>query len=166
MCFSSLSSLAFGLAKCFRIHSYIYFLSCQILFGLVQSPGWPAAIACMGNWFGFGNRGLILGIWNSNTAVGNVLGSVIAGSFVDKDWSLSFFAVSFVCLAFNLVIFIFLVPKPEMVNCLEPEHRTADQEMPRENESSDPFGTAKEANEDDCLIVSSFFNRHFFQHSY
>ena len=154
--FSSLSCLAFGLAKCFRIHNYIYFLGCQMFFGLVQSSGWPASVACMGNWFGFGHRGLIMGIWSSNPAVGHVLGSVIAGSFVDKDWSFSFFAVAAICSALNLVIFFLLVPKPEMVKCLEPHHCTDVQETQKENDSLVAFDNVEEAKEDDYLIVSSF----------
>ena len=28
----------------------------------------------MGNWFGKGRRGLIMGVWISNTSVGNIVG--------------------------------------------------------------------------------------------
>ena len=31
-------------------------------------------------------RGLIMGIWNSHTSVGNILGSAIAGIWASHDW--------------------------------------------------------------------------------
>lgn len=29
-------------------------ISCQVCNGLVQTTGWPAVVACVGNWFGKG----------------------------------------------------------------------------------------------------------------
>ena len=36
----------------------------------------------MANWFGKSKKGLIFGIWNSHTSLGNILGSLIAGNQV------------------------------------------------------------------------------------
>ena len=45
----------------------------------------------MANWFGKGGkRGLIMGIWNSHTSIGNILGALIAGAYVTDNWGLSF----------------------------------------------------------------------------
>ena len=33
----------------------------------------------MANWFGKGKKGLLFGIWNSHTSVGNILGGILAG---------------------------------------------------------------------------------------
>ena len=44
---------------------------------LSQSTGWPGVVAVMGNWFGKKRRGLLLGVWNAHTSVGNILGTVI-----------------------------------------------------------------------------------------
>ena len=34
----------------------------------------------------FSRRGLIMGIWNSHTSVGNILGSAIAGIWASSEW--------------------------------------------------------------------------------
>ena len=47
-------------------------------------------VTVVANWFGRSKKGLIFGIWNAHTSVGNILGSLIAGFFVEKDWALSF----------------------------------------------------------------------------
>ena len=31
----------------------------------------------MGNWFGKKNRGLLMGVWNAHTSVGNILGTAV-----------------------------------------------------------------------------------------
>ena len=42
-----------------------------------KSTGWPGIVAVMGNWLGISRRGLVMGIWNSHTSVGNILGTAI-----------------------------------------------------------------------------------------
>lgn len=42
----------------------------------MQATGWPSVVAVMGNWYGKGKRGAVMGIWNAHTSVGNILGSV------------------------------------------------------------------------------------------
>ena len=41
--------------------------------GFVQASGWPSVVAIMANWYGKGKRGLIMGLWNAHTSVGNML---------------------------------------------------------------------------------------------
>ena len=62
----------------------------QILAGATQATGWPSVLALMGNWFGRSKRGLIMCTWNIHTSIGNILGSLVSGLFVDNDWGLSF----------------------------------------------------------------------------
>uniref|UniRef100_A0A5F8HAE3 Major facilitator superfamily (MFS) profile domain-containing protein n=1 Tax=Monodelphis domestica TaxID=13616 RepID=A0A5F8HAE3_MONDO len=80
----------FGLGYFYNIHNFGFYVITQIANGLVQTTGWPSVVTCIGNWFGKGRRGLIMGIWNPHTSVGNVLGSLIAGSWVSTCWGLSF----------------------------------------------------------------------------
>ena len=61
-----------------------------MVLGLFQASGWPGVVSVMANWFGKGRRGLIMGLWNSHTSLGNILGSLIAGAFVTYNWGLSF----------------------------------------------------------------------------
>lgn len=66
----------------------------------------------MGNWFGKGKRGLIFGVWNSHTSLGNILGSLIAAAYVESDWSLSFIVPGVIMGGVGFVIFLFLIPNP------------------------------------------------------
>jgi OPA family glycerol-3-phosphate transporter-like MFS transporter 1/2 len=79
-------------------------------------------VTVVGNWFGKGKRGLIFGLWNSHTFLGNILGSLIAGSFLATNWGLSFIVPAAIIGACGFLVFLFLVPKPQHVHCSLPEH--------------------------------------------
>ncbi|XP_068772892.1 glucose-6-phosphate exchanger SLC37A2 isoform X3 [Struthio camelus] len=128
MVLSGLFTALFGLGYFWDIHALWYFIVMQICNGLVQTTGWPAVVACVGNWFGKGKRGLIMGIWNSHTSVGNILGSLIAGAWVSSAWGLSFIVPGIVIAAVGVVCFFFLVEHPEDVGCSPPLHHTASEE--------------------------------------
>ena len=51
----------------------------QFLGGAFQTTGWPSVVTVVANWYGKEKKGLIFGIWNSHTSVGNILGSFLAG---------------------------------------------------------------------------------------
>lgn len=55
---------------------------------MFQSFGWPSIMAIMGNWFGKGKHGSLMGIWNSHSYIGNIVGLVISSYFADKNWYL------------------------------------------------------------------------------
>ncbi len=74
-------SIAFGMAKFFKIHSLWYFVVLQMAAGVAQTSGWPAVVAVVGEWFGNTKKGLILGLWNWHTSVGNIMGAAVAGRF-------------------------------------------------------------------------------------
>jgi OPA family glycerol-3-phosphate transporter-like MFS transporter 1/2 len=64
--------------------STMFELTCQVLAGLFQSTGWPSVVSIVANWFGKGKRGLIMGIWNAHTSIGNILGTVVAASLLSS----------------------------------------------------------------------------------
>lgn len=66
--------------------------------------------------------GLIFGIWNSHTSVGNILGSIIAGKFVESDWGLSFIVPAIIIASGGFVLFLFLVTSPSYVDCPKAGH--------------------------------------------
>ncbi|XP_006870911.1 PREDICTED: glycerol-3-phosphate transporter [Chrysochloris asiatica] len=107
----------FGLGYFYDIHSFGFYVVTQIINGLVQTTGWPSVVACLGNWFGKGRRGLIMGIWNSHTSVGNILGSLIAGYWVSTCWGLSFIVPGAIVAAMGLVCFLFLIEHPKDIKC-------------------------------------------------
>lgn len=109
MLLSGLFTALFGLGYFWNIHVLWYFVLVQICNGLAQTTGWPSVVACVGNWFGKGKRGLIMGIWNSHTSVGNILGSLIAGIWVDEQWGLSFIVPGIITAIMGLITFFFLI---------------------------------------------------------
>uniref|UniRef100_A0A8C9RIU9 Glucose-6-phosphate exchanger SLC37A2 n=1 Tax=Scleropages formosus TaxID=113540 RepID=A0A8C9RIU9_SCLFO len=137
MLLSGFFTALFGLGFYWNIHSIWYYAFVQAMNGLVQTTGWPAVVACVGNWFGKGKRGFIMGIWNSHTSVGNILGSLIAGVYVSSAWGLSFIVPGIIIAATGVVCFFFLVERPEDVNCSPPNHHeTSEQEPLLHNASS------------------------------
>ncbi|NXU80838.1 G6PT2 protein, partial [Oreotrochilus melanogaster] len=107
----------FGLGYFYNIHSLWFYIMAQIANGLVQTTGWPSVVTCIGNWFGKGRRGLIMGIWNSHTSVGNILGSLIAAYWVSTCWGLSFVMPGVIVAGMGIVCFLFLIEHPKDVSC-------------------------------------------------
>ncbi|XP_062952494.1 glucose-6-phosphate exchanger SLC37A1 [Cynocephalus volans] len=107
----------FGLGYFYNVHSFGFYVVTQIINGLVQTTGWPSVVTCLGNWFGKGRRGLIMGIWNSHTSVGNILGSLIAGYWVSTCWGLSFVVPGAIVAAMGIVCFLFLIEHPKDIRC-------------------------------------------------
>ncbi|KAM5281470.1 glucose-6-phosphate exchanger SLC37A1 [Ctenodactylus gundi] len=107
----------FGLGYFYDVHSLTFYVVTQVLNGLVQTTGWPSVVTCLGNWFGKGRRGLIMGVWNSHTSVGNILGSLIAGYWVSTCWGLSFVVPGAIVAAMGLVCFLFLIEHPRDIRC-------------------------------------------------
>ncbi|XP_046382490.1 glucose-6-phosphate exchanger SLC37A2 isoform X2 [Ischnura elegans] len=125
MILSGIFIYLFGIAHSYGIHSLWYFIIIQALGGIVQTSGWPGVVTCMGNWFGKGKRGLIMGAWNSHTSMGNILGSLIAGAFVETDWGLSFYVPALIMGVLGLLLFLFLVTDPSHVGSVSPNVPTS-----------------------------------------
>uniref|UniRef100_A0A8D3B506 Solute carrier family 37 member 1 n=1 Tax=Scophthalmus maximus TaxID=52904 RepID=A0A8D3B506_SCOMX len=106
---SGLFTCLFGLGHVYNIHSLGFYVFVQVANGLVQTTGWPSVVTCIGNWFGKGRRGLIMGLWNSHTSVGNILGSLIAGYWVSSNWGLSFIVPGIIIAAMGVLCFFFLI---------------------------------------------------------
>jgi len=122
MLISGAFTYLFGLSYSENIHSLPYFFVVQTVAGFAQSTGWPGVVTAVGNWFGKGKRGLLFGIWNSHTSVGNILGSLIAGHYVEDDWGMSFILPGAIIGVMGFVIFLFLVTDPRSVGCSPPDH--------------------------------------------
>uniref|UniRef100_A0A667WVQ1 Solute carrier family 37 member 1 n=1 Tax=Myripristis murdjan TaxID=586833 RepID=A0A667WVQ1_9TELE len=108
---SGLFTCLFGLGYIYNIHSLGFYIFVQVANGLVQTTGWPSVVTCIGNWFGKGRRGLIMGLWNSHTSVGNILGSLIAGYWVSSNWGLSFIVPGLIIAVMGVVCFLFLIER-------------------------------------------------------
>ena len=102
----------FGAAQSWGVHSIWYFYAVMFLQGIMSSTGWPGVVAAYGNWVGEGSRGTVMGIWQSNAFVGNIIGRQLAGDFLDYGWGNSFALLALILGGLGLVVFLFLVPMP------------------------------------------------------
>jgi sugar phosphate permease len=86
----------------------------MVINGFCQSAGYPGMMAVMGNWFGKGSRGILLGLWSINANLGNIVGysfcSLIRSHGVNWIWN--FFTASFLTLLIAFSIIFILVPEP------------------------------------------------------
>uniref|UniRef100_A0AAX7UKG1 Major facilitator superfamily (MFS) profile domain-containing protein n=1 Tax=Astatotilapia calliptera TaxID=8154 RepID=A0AAX7UKG1_ASTCA len=123
---SGVFTCLFGLGYIYNIHNLSFYIFVQVANGLVQTAGWPSVVTCIGNWFGKGRRGLIMGLWNSHTSVGNILGSLIAGYWVSSNWGMSFIVPGLIIIIMGVVCFLFLI---ERVSCFSKQLL-----LPRESE--------------------------------
>ena len=104
-----------------QVDSHIFYLSkfkCItefIAFCTFIRKIFTGVVTVIANWFGKGKRGVIMGIWNSHTSVGNILGSLIAGFFVNYNWGLSFIIPGVLMCCIGSLVYLFLVPSPKDV---------------------------------------------------
>jgi len=119
---TGLFTAAFGAGYWFNIHSFYYFLGMQMMAGLFQSSGWPSVVAVVGNWFGKSKRGLIMGIWNAHTSVGNISGSLIAAAMLKYGWSWSFAVPGIMIALVGLTVFLLLPVSPDVIGIQEDLH--------------------------------------------
>ncbi|XP_061188985.1 glucose-6-phosphate exchanger SLC37A2-like isoform X2 [Saccostrea echinata] len=122
---SGIMTAMFGMGYFWNIHTIAFYIGVQVIGGLLQSSGWPSVVTCVGNWYGKGKRGLIMGIWNSHTSVGNILGSLIAGIFVNTVWGWSFIVPGIIIASLGVLVFLFMVPTPDEVGCDLPDQSTS-----------------------------------------
>ncbi|WIA30391.1 hypothetical protein OEZ86_000477 [Tetradesmus obliquus] len=102
----------FGMAYLWDIHSMWYFTTMMVIAGVFQSTGWPSVVAIMGNWYGKGKRGLVMGIWNAHTSLGNILGTVVAAACLRYGWGYAFILPGVLISLLGLVVFAVLVVQP------------------------------------------------------
>ncbi|XP_067458942.1 glucose-6-phosphate exchanger SLC37A1 isoform X2 [Thunnus thynnus] len=127
---SGLFTCLFGLGYIYNIHNLGFYIFVQVANGLVQTTGWPSVVTCIGNWFGKGRRGLIMGLWNSHTSVGNILGSLIAGYWVSSNWGLSFIVPGLIIAAMGVVCFLFLIEHPNDLKSVYAQNASPGKSVP------------------------------------
>ncbi|XP_054810493.1 putative glycerol-3-phosphate transporter 4 [Prosopis cineraria] len=105
----------FGMGYFWKIHAFSFYLIMQMIAGLFQATGWPSVVAVIGNWFGKRKRGLIMGVWNAHTSVGNISGSLLAVSVLKYGWGWSFIVPGALIIFGGLFVYLFLAAYPEDV---------------------------------------------------
>jgi len=58
-------------------YSYLFMVIAMCLNGFFQSTGWPGVMGIVGNWFGKGKRGLLMGFWGINSNIGNIIALIL-----------------------------------------------------------------------------------------
>ncbi len=97
------------------LHNMTFFTCVMVLGGIFQSTGWPSVVAIMANWFGKGKRGLVMGVWNAHTSLGNILGTVVAAACLQYGWGWAFIVPGLLIAALGVFVFAALVPQPSDV---------------------------------------------------
>ena len=110
---SGIFVVLFGMGYFWDIHVFWFYLLMQMIAGLFQATGWPSVVAVIGNWFGKRKRGLIMGVWNAHTSVGNISGSLLAASVLDSGWGWSFILPGLLIILGGIIVFLFLPAYPE-----------------------------------------------------
>lgn len=140
-------TIIFGLGYWLNVHWLGFFVGVQVVCGLFQSIGWPSVVAIVGNWFGKDKRGLIMGVWNSHTSVGNIIGSVVASGVLEFGWGWSFVVPGLLVIVMGTVVFLFLVVRPEDLGlespCKEIEMNVEGESERVESEEAGLLGSTK-----------------------
>lgn len=71
-----------------------------------------------------------MGVWNSHTSVGNILGSLIAAYWVSTCWGLSFVVPGVIVAVMGVVCFLFLIER-ECFTGTQPWRAPVPQAVPR-----------------------------------
>ncbi|CAD6250058.1 unnamed protein product [Miscanthus lutarioriparius] len=105
----------FGAGYFLGLHSLAFYVVAQVIAGLLQSTGWPSVVAIVGNWFCGRRRGLIMGVWNAHTSVGNITGSLVAAAMLGYGWGWSFVVPGGLIALGGVLVLFFLAPYPQYV---------------------------------------------------
>lgn len=157
---SGILTVVFGLGYWMNVHLLGFYMTVQIVCGLFQSIGWPCVVSVVGNWCGKEKRGLIMGVWNSHTSVGNIVGSVIASSVLDSGWGWSFALPGGLVIVSGLVVFMCLVVSPHDLGFEEPGKEiemslAAETVVVEEDKEDDDVGLLENVNLDDDDSLSA-----------
>ncbi|KAL8539894.1 hypothetical protein ACS0TY_001482 [Phlomoides rotata] len=127
----------FGMGYFWDIHNFTFYLAMQMVAGLFQATGWPSVVAVIGNWFGKRKRGLIMGVWNAHTSVGNITGSLIAAAVLQYGWGWSFILPGAFIVISGIIVYLFLAAYPEDVG-FSITNEKAEPGLPQDEEAHIP----------------------------
>lgn len=124
------------------------FMLLMFIQGLAQATGWSNLLKNMSSWFSRGERGVVMGWWCSNYAIGGLIASPYAGLAADAfgHWKFAFFIPAITLFGVFLLFFFFQRNRPEDVG-LPPieEYHGVPAEVLEEGETPDeePEGSSK-----------------------
>ncbi|KAK4742043.1 hypothetical protein SAY87_000044 [Trapa incisa] len=121
-----------------------YFWNLHMVAGMFQATGWPSVVAVIGNWFGKWKRGLIMGVWNAHTSVGNISGSLLAAAVLDHGWGWSFIVPGALIVLGGILVYLFLAAYPEDIGfpCANSSSVSDEHSCPEDMEAQAQKGNA------------------------
>lgn len=121
---SVISAIAMGASTTVVVFGLLFFAQ-----GLCQSTGWAPLSKNLGNFFSRRERGVVMGAWCSNYAVGGLVASIFAGAVGDRfGWRYAFFLPALALLVITGLFFWLQRNRPEDVGLVPVE--TYHQETP------------------------------------
>ena len=108
--------------------------------GVFQATGWPNNVKTMGNWFGRGVRGRVMGIWSTNYQLGGLVATAAAAFLLTHyGWRSAFFVPAAWTAGVGLLVLFLLVEKPGDVGIAAPQ-ASADPVASSTDPVRSPFG--------------------------
>ena len=106
--------------------------------GLAQATGWAPLTKNMSTFFSRGERGMVMGFWCTNYALGGFIASIIAGWAGDQwGWRYAFYVPALLLVGVAALFFLLQRNKPEDVG-LPPIERYHDEVRPVVSKEGDP----------------------------
>ncbi len=102
--------------------TFAAFVGLTIAQGLSQAAGWPALIKTMAAWFPARRRGVVMGWWATNYALGGFIAGPMAGYAIEAsgDWRSGFLFPALVFALVGLGFGLFQQDRPEDLQSEEP----------------------------------------------
>lgn len=92
---------------------YVLWIFVRGLEGFVQATGWTCTVAIMGNWFPQEGRGFVMGIWATNSNVGDIFGLHLTSALLDSTaWYVILWVVAGFMVSWAIVNMLFLRGAP------------------------------------------------------
>jgi sugar phosphate permease len=90
--------------------------------GAFQAAGWASCLTIITPWLGASERGVIMGLWGSNMAVGGVVGNALTASLIDAwgSWRSAVMANAIVICIVVVFVLILLKRHPNAEGYLSP----------------------------------------------
>jgi len=108
--------------------------------GIFQATGWPNTVKTMGNWFGRGVRGRVMGIWSTNYQVGGLVATAAAAYLLTHfGWRAAFFVPAAWTAGIGILVLLLLVEKPQDAGLPAPEG-SGDSAASTTDRARSPFG--------------------------
>lgn len=122
MLMSAATTFVFGVpSEWGKFYNRYWYACIWMANGILQGPGWPAGVALVVGRFRYAH-GLVLGLWSTSAAVGNIIGSLIASAVIPYGYEYVFLTVSVLLAGTAVVSFCGIPPtegNPHLTNSQE-----------------------------------------------